>query len=265
MNPSLQISAKGRILEVVIDRQEKLNAINLEIAEGLAAGLARLLDDDALRVMLIRAKGRYFSAGSDINSEMFPDMSIRSMAAFRRWYRESKGSLHPLLDGFEAAEKPIVVAHQGPCLGGALEMSLSCDFRLAAASASYALPETALGSLPGSGGVSRLTRMVGPHWARWFVMANLPISAERALTIGLVHDVYPDDQFEAEVWAFCENLAKQPSETVAAAKLAIELAADLDRGQGRNVERLAVSGLVMGEEFRDLLAETRARLARKKP
>jgi enoyl-CoA hydratase/carnithine racemase len=264
MTAAILIGKRDNVLEVVLDRPQKHNAINLEIVQGLQAAVTELAEDGSLRVMLIRANGKYFSAGADINSELFPDPSLRSIADIRRWYRRGSGSLHPVLDEFEAAEKPIVVAHQGPCLGGALEMSLSCDFRLAAASARYALPETALGSLPGSGGVSRLTRVVGPHWAKWFIMANMAVSAERALAIGLVHDVYSDDEFDERVWSFCLNLASQPPETVAAAKLAIELAADLERGQARNVERLAVSGLVMGEEFKTLLAEVRARLARKR-
>jgi enoyl-CoA hydratase/carnithine racemase len=263
MTEAILIGRRDNVLDVVLNRPHKHNAINLEIVQGLQSAVTQLAEDRSLRVMLIRANGKYFSAGADLNSELFPDPSLRSMADFRRWYRRSRGSLHPVLDEFEAAEKPIVVAHQRPSLGGALEMSLSCDFRLAAASARYALPETALGSLPGSGGVSRLTRVVGPHWAKWFIMANLPMSAERALAAGLVHDLYPDEQFDARVWSFCENLASQPPETVAAAKLAIELAADLERGQARNVERLAVSGLVMGDEFKTLLAEVRARLTQK--
>lgn len=262
MTDLVKMSAEDGILEALIDRPAKYNALNWEIVCGLSQAVDRLNSEDGLRVLLIRSAGKYFSAGADVNSELFPDPSLVSMAKFRRWYRSGKGSMHPLLDEFEASEKPIVVAHHGPCLGGALEMSLSCDFRLAAASATYALPETALGSLPGSGGTSRLTRLVGPHWARWFIMANLPMSADRALTAGLVHDVYPDAEFEACVREFCLHLARQPPEVVAAAKLTIELAADLGRSEARHAERLAVSGLVMGDEARGLIAEIKSRMSK---
>jgi enoyl-CoA hydratase len=260
---SLLVSERGRILEVVLNRPEKYNAIDLEIADGLFSAARAFADNNDLRVMLIKARGKYFSSGADLFGGLVPDPNIASMTAFRKWYRNGRGSLHPMLDEFEAIEKPIVVAHQGPCLGGALEMSLSCDFRLASESAKYGLPETNLGSLPGSGGTSRLTRLVGPHWARWFIMANLELSANRALSIGLIHDLYPDAEFEPRVWSFCEHLAAQPPETVAAAKLAIELVADLERGQARNVERLATSGLVVGDEHRRLMAKMKARLASK--
>jgi enoyl-CoA hydratase/carnithine racemase len=95
-------------------------------------------------------------------------------------------------------------------------------------------------------------------------MANLQMSAERAFAIGLVHDLYPDAEFDQRVWEFCQNLAEQPPETVAAAKLSIELVADLERGQARNVERLATSGLVVGDEHRRLMAAMKQRLANKR-
>ena len=261
--PVLLVSERDNILDVVLNRPEKYNAINIEMADQLFEASQLFAERRDLRVMLIRANGRYFSAGADLNGGLLPDPSETSPSGFRRSYRSRPTSLHPLFDELEAIEKPIVVAHHAPCLGGALEMSLSCDFRLAASSANYSLPETSIGALPGSGGTSRLTRLVGPHWARWLIMANLPVDAQRALMIGLVHDVYPDEEFAQRSWDFCVHLAKQPPETVAAAKLAIELVADLGRAQGRNVERLAVSSLVMGEEHRSLLAAMRAQLAKR--
>jgi enoyl-CoA hydratase len=202
-----------------------------------------------LRVLLIRASGTYFSAGVEISADLSPAQDSSPLQG-RDWYRNT---YHRLFDEVEAIEKPIVAAHQGPCLGGALELSLSCDFRLAARSAAYALPEINLGALPGSGGVSRLTRLVGPHWARWLVMAGERVGAEQALNIGLVHRVWDEAEFAAGVEEFCRKLAAQPYEVMGLAKLAIELAADLDRGQGRNVERIANSMLFTGAEHKRLL------------
>ena len=104
--------------------------------------------------------------------------------------------MQQLWDEMEHIEKPFVVAHHAMCVGGGLEMSLSCDFRLAAKSAGYAFPEGLFGVLPASNGVSRLTRICGPHWARWLIMANKPAPADMAFTMGLVHQVFPDESFE---------------------------------------------------------------------
>jgi len=255
---------RGPVLTLTLDRPEKLNALDLAAADALAEGVARFGEDPALRVLLIRAEGRFFCAGADLDSPMFPDPALSGQSRFRRWYRRGRGSLHPLLDEIEALEKPVVAAHQGPCLGGGLELSLACDFRLAARAARYGLPETALGGLPGSGGLSRLVRIAGPHWARWLILASKELSAEQALAAGLVHEIFDDADFAVGVDAFCDHLAAQPPEAVAAGKLAIELAADLDRAQARNVERLAVGSLVMGDEYRESIARIRARLARKR-
>lgn len=141
-------------------------------------------------------------------------------------------------------------------------MSLSCDFRLAAQSARYSFPEAKLGSIPASGGVSRFTRLVGPHWAKWMIMADKAIDAERALAIGLVHEVFPDETFEDDVMTFCRHLAAQPPEMLAIAKMTIDLAADVTAERARKIERLGQSILQVGDEATDLLAKTKARLSR---
>jgi enoyl-CoA hydratase/carnithine racemase len=142
-------------------------------------------------------------------------------------------------------------------------LSLSCDFRLAAASTQYSFPEANFGSLPATGGVSRLTRLVGAQWARWMIMANQPVDAARALAIGLVHEVYPDDEFDRRVLEFCEHLSRQPPEFTAMCKVAIDLAADLESAQARNLERLANSVLAVGQEQDALVEAWKARFTGK--
>lgn len=261
---SIRIRREGAILRVTFDRPEKYNALDLAMWEGLWSATRELAADRELRVMLVEATGKYFSAGIDLHSPLLPDPSITSPLEFRQWYRDGVGSLHGIGDQWEAIGKPVVVAHQGPCLGGALEISLCADFRLAAQSARYGLPEIALGGIPGSGGTSRLVRTVGAHWSRWMTLADKQVGADQALSIGLVHEVFPDDRFREEVDAFCHSLAQKPPEAYAMGKLAIELAADLDRAQARNVERLAVSQLVMGDEYKTMMAAMKARLTKKK-
>ena len=112
-------------------------------------------------------------------------------------------------------------------------MSLSCDFRLAAKSTSYAFPEAKFGVLPATNGVSRLVRIIGPHWARYMIMANIPLkSLTRRCNAGLVHKVFPDESFDDDVMGFCRHLARQDGELVGAAKVAIELANDLPAQPG---------------------------------
>jgi len=249
MTEQVLVNERDGILELVLNRPEKYNAMTDAMWDALREAILRFGAHRELRLLLIRSNGRYFSAGSDINPKTIPDFAGSTLDG-RRWFRNK---WHTLFDEFEAIEKPIVVAHQGPCMGAALEMSLSCDFRLAATSARYGLPEIEIGGLPGSGGISRLTRLAGPHWTRWLVMAGEQVTAEQALSMGLVHAVYPDESFEHETHAFCARLAKRPYEVLGLAKLSIELATDLDRAQARNVERISGSILFTGEEQKGLI------------
>lgn len=260
--PTFLVREAEGILEFTLNRPNKLNALNEEILLGLREAVDRLATQRELRVMLIRAKGRYFSAGADLSGAPMPEMDGSTMAV-RTWYRRELSGMLALYKEMEATEKPIVVAHHAGCVGGGLELSLSCDFRLAAASAHYAFPEAALGAIPATGGVSRLTRFVGPHWARMLILANLPVDAQLALTMGLVHQVYADAEFDEKVWAFCEHLAKQPPEVAAIAKISIDLAADLDSDQARNMERMANSVLALGKEHEELIGAMKARLSKK--
>lgn len=246
--------AEDNILVATFNRPEKLNAMSLELMRLLEDAVNRFRDTPELRVMLIRSKGRYFSAGADLKegggaARDFPTRGSQ----IREQHRRLPSGMRRVWDEMEGIEKPFVVAHHARCVGGSLEMSLSCDFRLAAASASYAFPEAKFGILPASNGVSRLVRLVGPHWARLLITANMPVDAMEARIMGLVHKVFPDETFEQDVLAFCRHLAQQDAEMVGASKVAIELAADLPVHQAASVERLVNSSLMLGDDYRKLM------------
>ncbi len=245
--PHLLTEIDGTILIATLNRPEKLNAISAQMMSLLDEAVIRFRDTPELKVMLIRATGRYFSAGADMRAGKLDP--VRTPSKIRETHRIRLNGMHRIYDEMEAIEKPIVAAHHAMCVGGGLEMSLSCDFRLAAKSAGYAFPEGKFGTLPASNGVSRLARIIGTHWARYLIMANLPANADRALIMGLVHEVFPDDTFEADVMTFCRHLAQQNAEQMGTAKLAIELAHDVGLAQARNVERLANSALMLHPDY----------------
>jgi enoyl-CoA hydratase/carnithine racemase len=252
--PHLLTEEADGVLIATLNRPDKLNAISREMMDGLTEAVLRLRETPELKVMLIRATGRYFSSGADLrggnrNIASQANVAANSAGKIRENHRLNLNYMQQLWDEMEHVEKPIVVAHHAKCVGGGLEMSLSCDFRLAARSASYAFPEGLFGVLPASGGVSRLTRLCGPHWARWLIMANKPADAEMALTMGLVHQVFDDATFEAEVIDFCRHLAKQNGEQMGAAKVAIDLCAELGRDSARQVERLSNSALMLNPDY----------------
>ncbi len=248
--PHLLVREEQGIIVCTMNRPHKLNALTTELFDRLGAAVKRLRDEPQLKVMLLNSSGRYFSSGIDQFDKATQDNDAggETATAIREMHRLQR-NMQYILDEMEHVEKPIVVAHHAMCMGGGLEISLSCDFRLASTNAAYAFPEGKFGSLPASNGVSRLTRYCGAHWARWMIMANKPIDAQRALQIGLVHEVWPEDVFEHEVMEFCRHLARQNPEQMGAAKIAIELCEELGRDSARHVERMANSALFLNPDY----------------
>jgi enoyl-CoA hydratase/carnithine racemase len=249
--PHLLTEVQDKILIATLNRPEKLNALTAQTMRLIEEAVLRFRDTGDLKVMMIRATGRYFSAGADLKEKSGnPNRDyLSSASAIRENHRLRLNGMQRIYDEMEHIEKPFVAAIHAPCVGGGLELSLSCDFRLAAKGASFAFPEGKFGTLPASNGVSRLTRICGTHWARYLIMANKPADAERALIMGLVHEVYPNEGFDEAALAFCRHLAAQNGEQMGAAKIAIELAHDVNLSQARHVERLANSALMLNPSY----------------
>ena len=230
------------VVTVTFTRDDKLNAITAEMFAILEEAIFDLANRDDLRVLVITGEGRYFTSGVDItglrgNRGEGTDGKIHSSNVRRQYRFEAH---HDVFDEMEQIEKPIVLAAQSHCFGLGIEMSVSCDFRLASDVATFALPEVPnLAVIPGSGGISRLTRLVGPHWARWLAMAGQTVSAEQAMIMGLVHAVYPAAEFADRTQAFARQLAAMPREAVGLSKVAIDVAASADRRTAREFDRLA--------------------------
>jgi enoyl-CoA hydratase len=242
------------VLTLTFTRDHKLNSVTDAMLDVMREAVRDLGDDETIRTLIITAEGRYFTAGKDI-SEMGEQPS--SGVALRRNYRR----LHELFDEMERLEKPVILAAQGPCLGIGVEMASSCDFRFASERATFGLPEVPnLAVLPGSGGVSRFTRIVGPHWGRWLAMAGETVTAEHAFTMGFVHRVLPDEGFHEAVQAWARKLIGNSAEALGLAKIAIEAAVDSDRRTARHIDRMANTQLLQTREHLDKIAAFNSRI-----
>jgi len=236
------------VITLTFTRDSKLNAVTDDMLDVMRIAVRDLGDHPVNRALVITAEGRYFTAGKDIG-EMGAQPA--SGVALRRDYRR----LHELFDEMERIEKPVILAAQGPCLGIGVEMASSCDFRFASERAVFGLPEVPnLAVLPGSGGISRFTRIVGPHWGRWLAMAGENVDAELARTMGFVHQIFPDGSFHADVQVWVRKLVGLSAEALGLAKIAIDAAADSDRRTARHVDRMANTMLLQTQEHLDKIA-----------
>ncbi len=241
------------IITITFTRDAKLNAVSDAMVDVLHQAIIDLGDHEANRALIITAEGRYFTAGKDIG-QMGEQSS--SGVALRRNYRR----LHEVFDEIERIEKPVILAAQGPCLGVGVELGSSCDFRFGTQRTVIGLPEVAmLAVIPGSGGISRFTRLVGPHWARWVAMAGENADAELARTMGWIHHIFPEETFHDDVQAWVRKLVSYSGEALGLAKIAIDAAVDSDRRTARHIDRMANTQLLQGREHIDKIAAFMAR------
>ena len=164
-----------RVLVVRIEREEKRNAIDQAVADGIGAALDRLDDDPELWVGIITGTPTVFSAGSDLGSSR--DGSART----------ERGGEYGVIR--RDREKPLIAAVEGPALGGGFEIVLSCDLVVAASTASFGLPEVKRGLVPTCGGLFRTPRALPLNVAKEMLLTGDRLSPARAHALGLVNEV----------------------------------------------------------------------------
>jgi len=223
---NVQVSRTGPVAVVALDNPP-LNLLTMEMRAEWHRIAVELGDDSSVRAVVLTAGGgRSFSAGSDVRE--FPS---DSEAGRRRADAE-----HACLDAIEAIPQPTIAVLRGHVLGGGLELAMACDFRVAARTTSFGLPEGRLGTFPFGGGTQRLPRLIGESRAKELIFLGEPVSAAEAFHLGLVHRVVADDDVDQVAEELAERLAAKPRLAIQAAKRAI--AAGVLRGPdaGREAE-----------------------------
>jgi 3-hydroxyacyl-CoA dehydrogenase len=190
---------RGSLAVLQIDNPP-VNGLGHATRQALLAGLERALDDPVVRVIAITGTDRVFSGGADIREFNTP-------AAL------AEPNLLQLIDAVERSPKPVIAAINGVCMGGGLELSLGCNWRIATPDASLGLPEVKIGLLPGAGGTQRLPRVVGAAQGLRMITTGDPIPASAALAAGLVERIVPRDSFDG-VLQFAAEVAGRPAPKV---------------------------------------------------
>jgi enoyl-CoA hydratase/carnithine racemase len=174
-------SHDGRVATILIDRQHKLNALTLDMLSELESCLDDIASSPA-RVALVRTAGvKVFCVGADINA--FSQLSAPDM--WRRWITAG----HRVFDRLACLPQPTIAVVDGLAAGGGLELALACDLRIATPDATFGLPETGLGTIPGWGGTERLTALVGPSRAKELILTRRRADADIAMTWGLINGI----------------------------------------------------------------------------
>jgi 3-hydroxyacyl-CoA dehydrogenase len=177
MSEPVSFSKEGNV-GIISVNNPPVNALSQAVRAGLKAGVEKGLADPEVKAMLIWCEGRTFIAGADIREFGKPPQPP---------------ALPDVVYFMEDSTKPLIAAIHGTALGGGLEVSLCCHFRIAAPTAKVGLPEVKLGLLPGAGGTQRLPRLAGVKAALDMIVSGNPISAQKALELGIIDEIAEGD------------------------------------------------------------------------
>lgn len=203
---------------ITLDDPATLNALNAALLGELHEAVAAMDADEGLRAVVLRGGGeKSFVAGADIR-EFDGATPVDAIAI--------AGRIRRVTEIMTRSRKPYIASIQGFCLGGGLELALACDLRIAADKAMLGLPEIRLGIMPGGGGIARMVREVGVSATKLLALTGQPITAQRALDLGLLVSVHPAADLPEATAKLAQTVAGLGPFAMGQLKGAIRTAAD---------------------------------------
>ena len=248
---NIAVEKDGAIATVTLNRPQQLNALSYGLVKELALAMEAADQDPEVRVIIVTGGEKVFAAGADIKemADAGPfDERVQGRLAFR--------------DRINKISKPVIAAVSGYALGGGCELALSCDIIIASETARFGQPEINLGTIPGSGGTQRLTRLVGKYRAMEIVLAGETIEAGEALRLGLVNKVVPVEFLLEEAKKIADKIAAKPQLAVKFAKESINKALNTPLDEGLEFERKSFYLLFSSEDRKEGM---KAFLEKRKP
>jgi enoyl-CoA hydratase len=251
--PVLLVEDLGPVRRLTMNRQEALNALNHDLTEAISAAIGEAGADDGISVVILRAAGRAFCAGYDLNE----DADEGELDA-RAWHASLASGTDNMLEILDCP-KPVIASVQSYCLAGGTDLMLACDLAVVADDAKFGYVDIRFGS----GVVSMfLPWVVGVRAAKELLFTGEDrLSAEEALRIGLVNRVVPRDELDAATLALAEEIAKNEPFVVQATKRAVNRVWEVSgfrAAMAANVEldvMIETTNLPTRDEFRRITAE----------
>jgi len=227
MYETIDLKVEEGIATITLNRPP-VNAMNTRLFQELGQVAAELEADPAVRVVVITGSGeKAFAAGVDI-TEM---KDLTPVGAYH--FCKTAGCAFSLVENMS---KPTIAAVKGLALGGGCELALTCDFRLAAETAKFALPEINLGIIPGGGATQRLPRLLGVARAKELLFLGEMIDASLAGQYGLVSKVVPAAELAGEAKALANKLAMKSAHALGVIKNSVNLGLNMNLSEALDFE-----------------------------
>jgi enoyl-CoA hydratase/carnithine racemase len=209
---------RGAVRHIVLNRPEKRNAMNQALLLELGDALRAAGDDASVHCVVLRGEGPVFSAGVDLGE-------LASFAGDPSVLRPFRNVFLDCANLCEAMPKPVICQIHRACFGGALEIALGCDLRIASDDAQLGLPEVKFGIIPDVGGCTRLPAVVGLGRAKELIMTARTIDAAEAQRIGLLNRVVAPDDLEQATQTLVDELLANSHVAVGRAKRVMDASA----------------------------------------
>ncbi|GJM41038.1 MAG: 3-hydroxybutyryl-CoA dehydratase [Ardenticatenaceae bacterium] len=236
---------RDTIFEIILNRPDKRNAMNMELVKGLETAVRTANRTPGIRAVIIRGEGKAFSAGIDVSNLL--GLAQKYGPHWQQRMRNITDDFQAVHTLMERLEIPTIALLHGYCLGLAMEFVLACDIRIAAEGTQMGLPETRLGIIPDVGGTTRLTRLVGPARAKELIFTGRHFDMDYAERWGIVNYVVPADQLMSKAEELAAEINQAAPLAVGMAKRVIDGLSDIDRGL--MLEGWAQSQLMSSEDF----------------
>ena len=218
---------EGEISILTINRPKALNALNSQVLEELGKTLDTI-DTNKIRALIVTGSGeKSFVAGADI-----AEMSTLTKVEGEKFSKKGNDIFRKL----ETFPIPVIAAINGFALGGGCELSMSCDIRICSENAIFGQPEVGLGIIPGFAGTQRLARLIGMGMAKEMIFTAQNIKAEKALRIGLVNAIYPQNELLNEAKKLALTIAKNGANAIKNSKKAINEGMQVDIDKAIQIE-----------------------------
>jgi enoyl-CoA hydratase/carnithine racemase len=250
----VRYEVSGSVALVTIARPDVRNAMDTDVFDGLTEAGNRAGNDPEVRAVVVAGEGPNFSSGIDTSVFTSGDVTSPSQIDIAR--------LQSSFTVFEQILKPTIAAVAGPTFGAGLQLSIACDFRVAAADAELSVMEVRWGIIPDLGGTQRLPRLIGLGRAKELAMTARRVGADEALQIGLVNKVVPAGEHLDASLAWARELAGGPPLALAAIKRLANAAFETPIGQGLSREVAAQRRILASSDFVEAVS---ARVEKREP
>jgi 2-(1,2-epoxy-1,2-dihydrophenyl)acetyl-CoA isomerase len=247
---TIQLEMRGAVAVITLNRPQSLNALTTQVGQEFQAAINQVRDGGA-RAVVVTGAGRAFCAGGDLREMQRIAAQEGKVEAF---FDEPLRLLNECILLIRRTPLPFIAAVNGAASGGGCNLALACDLVIAGEGARFNQAFIKIGLVPDCGGTFILPRLVGWKRAAELMMTGEAVTAARALAMGMINAVVPDEELLARALAMAELLAQSPTAAIGRTKELLEASATHDYGEQLELERKAQIQAGLTKDFREGVA-----------